>query len=231
MKAEPIAIEQPRVTRLLFADTRFGWLWLPLRLYLGWVWLKAGWPKLFDSNWMGSGEALLNFWERALKTSPKPVIAFDWYRDFIQFLVNSEAHTWFSKLIIFGELAVGVALVLGAFTGVAGFFGALMNWNYIMAGSASTNGMLFAIAVWLVLAWRNAGWIGVDRWLLPTIVAPSKSTRPDQGKLQQELYGAPVFLGYAANAAKNTNDKPKPARRDLMDQERAEQGYEGSQAR
>jgi len=30
-----------------------------------------------------------------------------------------------------------------------------------MAGSASTNGMLFAIATWLVLAWRNAGWIGL----------------------------------------------------------------------
>jgi thiosulfate dehydrogenase (quinone) large subunit len=35
-----------------------------------------------------------------------------------------------------------------------------MNWSFIMAGSASTNGMLFAIATWLVLAWRNAGWIG-----------------------------------------------------------------------
>ncbi len=41
-----------------------------------------------------------------------------------------------------------------------------------MAGSASTNGMLFAIATWLVLAWRNAGWIGLDRWLLPALGTP-----------------------------------------------------------
>jgi len=43
-----------------------------------------------------------------------------------------------------------------------------------MAGSASTNGMLFAIATWLVLAWRNAGWIGLDRWLLPLVGTPWK---------------------------------------------------------
>ena len=45
-----------------------------------------------------------------------------------------------------------------------------------MAGSASTNGMLFAIATWLVLAWRNAGWIGLNRWLLPLVGAPWKAT-------------------------------------------------------
>jgi thiosulfate dehydrogenase (quinone) large subunit len=106
--------------------------------------------------------------------TPKPAIAFDWYRSFIEFLVSVEAHTWFSKIIIFGELLVAIGLILGAFTGLAAFFGGLMNWSFIMAGSASTNGMLFAIATWLVLAWRNAGWIGLDRWLLPAIGTPWK---------------------------------------------------------
>jgi thiosulfate dehydrogenase (quinone) large subunit len=58
---------------------------------------------------MDTGEVLLNFWQRGLKMTPKPVIAFDWYRAFIEFLVNSEAHIWFSKIIIFGELAVALA--------------------------------------------------------------------------------------------------------------------------
>lgn len=31
--------------------------------------------------------------------TPKPVIAFDWYRSFIEFLVNSDAHTWLSKVM------------------------------------------------------------------------------------------------------------------------------------
>jgi hypothetical protein len=35
-----------------------------------------------------------------------------------------------------------------------------MNWNFVMAGTASRNGLLFAIATWLVLAWKMAGGIG-----------------------------------------------------------------------
>ena len=103
---ERVVIEEPRLARLIFADTRFGWLWLPLRLYLGWAWLEAGWHKFVDPKWMGTGEALLDYWQRGLKMAPKPAIAFDWYRSFIEFLVNAEAHTWFSKIIIFGELLV-----------------------------------------------------------------------------------------------------------------------------
>jgi thiosulfate dehydrogenase (quinone) large subunit len=172
-----INIEEPRFARLVFGDPRFGWLWLPLRLYLGWSWWEAGWHKFVDPKWMGTGEALLEFWTRGLKMTPKPVIAFDWYRSFIEFLANSGAHTWFSKLIVFGELAVALGLILGAFTGLAAFFGGLMNWSFIMAGSASTNGLLFAIATWLALAWRNAGWIGLDRWLLPAVGTPWKAGR------------------------------------------------------
>jgi thiosulfate dehydrogenase [quinone] large subunit len=82
---------------------------------------------------MDNGQALLEYWQRGLKTAPKPVISYDWYRSFIEFLVNSEAHTWFSKIIIFGELAIAIALILGAFTGLAAFFGGLMNWSFIMA--------------------------------------------------------------------------------------------------
>ena len=172
-----VIIEEPAIARLMFGDSRFGWLWLPLRLYLGWAWWEAGWHKFMDPKWIGTGDALLEFWNRGLKMTPKPVIAVDWDRSFIEFLANSGSHPWFAKLIIFGELAIALGLILGAFTGLAAFFGGLMNWSFIMAGSASTNGLLFAIATWLVLAWRNAGWIGLDRWLLPAIGTPWKRGR------------------------------------------------------
>jgi thiosulfate dehydrogenase [quinone] large subunit len=174
---DAVMMEEPRIARLLFADSRFAWLWLPLRLYLGWTWWDAGWHKFVDPKWIDGGQALLEFWQRGIKMTPKPVIAFDWYRWFIEFLVNSDAQTWLSKVIIFGELAIALGLILGAFTGFAAFFGGMMNWNFIMAGSASTNGLLFAIATWLVLAWRNAGWIGLDRWLLPLVGTPWKNHR------------------------------------------------------
>jgi thiosulfate dehydrogenase (quinone) large subunit len=28
------------------------------------------------------------------------------------------------------------------------------------------------IATWLVLAWKTAGWIGFDRWILPALGTP-----------------------------------------------------------
>ena len=71
-----------------------------------------------------------------------------------------------------GETLIGVCLVLGAFTGIAAFFGGLLNWNFVMAGTASSNALLFAIATWLVLAWKVAGWWGLDRWLLRWLGTP-----------------------------------------------------------
>jgi thiosulfate dehydrogenase [quinone] large subunit len=174
---EPVIFEEPPLARFLFGDTRLAWLWLPLRLFLGWEWLEAGLHKYHDPGWYETGSALQKFWERALQMSPKPVIAVDWYRSFIQYLLDSGAYTWFSKVVVLSELVIGVALVLGAFTAVAAFFGGFMNWNFIMAGSASTNGLLFAVATWLVLAWRTAGWIGLDRWLLPAVGTPWKPGR------------------------------------------------------
>ncbi|MCA9964172.1 MAG: hypothetical protein KC423_08015, partial [Anaerolineales bacterium] len=101
-----------------------------------------------------------------------PPIAFDWYRSFLTYMLNAEAYTWFAKLIAYGEVLIGIALILGLFTGIAAFFSGFMNWNFIMAGSASTNGMLFFIAVLLILAWKTAGYIGVDYYLLPYLGTP-----------------------------------------------------------
>ncbi len=44
-----------------------------------------------------------------------------------------------------------------------------MNFNFLLAGTASTNPVLFGLGVFLVLAWKVAGWWGLDRWLLPAL--------------------------------------------------------------
>ena len=80
--------------------------------------------------------------------------------------------TWFAWLITLGELAVGLGLLLGALTGLAAFFGALMNMSFLLAGSASTNPIMFTFAVGLILAWKVAGYYGVDRYLLPMLGVP-----------------------------------------------------------
>jgi thiosulfate dehydrogenase [quinone] large subunit len=41
-----------------------------------------------------------------------------------------------------------------------------------MAGTASTNMLLFGVTVPLILAWKVAGWYGLDRWALRWIGTP-----------------------------------------------------------
>jgi thiosulfate dehydrogenase [quinone] large subunit len=171
-RKEAVVLEDPPIARALLGDTRLAWIWLPLRLYLGYSWISSGWSKFQNPGWLSTGEALKAFWENAVRVDPRPVIALDWYRGFIQFMLDTQAYTWFSKVVLFGELTIGILLILGAFTGVAAFFGGFLNWNFVMAGTASSNALLFAIATWLVLAWKTAGWIGLDRYLLPMLGTP-----------------------------------------------------------
>jgi thiosulfate dehydrogenase [quinone] large subunit len=47
-----------------------------------------------------------------------------------------------------------------------------MNLSYMLARSASTNPVLATLAILLILAWRNAGYLGPDRYLLPALGTP-----------------------------------------------------------
>jgi thiosulfate dehydrogenase [quinone] large subunit len=165
-----ITLHNPPFVHTLFSTTKFAWLWAIIRLYVGYEWIAAGVRKVQDPAWMNGGEALKGFWTKALAVEQsQPKIAYDWYRDFINYMLTNGWYTWFAKLVAFGELLVGVALVVGAFVGIAAFFSAFMNWNYVMAGSASTNAMLLTLAILLIIAWKVAGWYGLDRYLLRSI--------------------------------------------------------------
>lgn len=168
----------------LFNSPRAGLIWLVPRLWLGYRWIDAALHKVNNPAWVDGGQALKGFWMNAiaLPEAGRPPIAFDWYRSFIQTLLEAEAYTWFGKLVAYGELLVGVALVLGAFTGIAAFFGALMNWNFMMAGSASTNPVLFVIAIGLILAWKVAGYYGADYFLLRWLGTPWRTSVRSQQK-------------------------------------------------
>ncbi|MBI3980289.1 MAG: DoxX family membrane protein [Chloroflexi bacterium] len=168
-------IRQPRWAQYLFDNPASAWIWLLLRVWLGWSWLEAGWHKVTDPAWMSTGEAIKNFWVRAaaVPAAPaRPPITYDWYRGFLQFLLDSGAHPWFGPLIALGEFLVGLGLILGVLVGFASFFGAFMNMNFMLAGTASTNPVLFLVAMLLVLAWKVAGYYGLDRWILPALGTP-----------------------------------------------------------
>ena len=165
----------PPFAQSLFNSPKWAWLWVIARLYVGYSWLTSGIGKLSNPAWTQTGEALKGFWERAVAipdAPARPLIAFDWYRGFLQSMIDAGAYTWFSKVVYIGEILIGVALILGLFTGIAAFFGGFMNWNFMMAGSASTNPVLFTLSILLVLAWKTAGWWGLDRFVLPALGTP-----------------------------------------------------------
>ena len=160
----------------MFADTRLALVWLVIRLYVGVEWLLAGWGKLTDPSgaWVGgkAGAAISGFVQGALaKTSGEHPDVSGWYAGFLKNTVLPNAAA-FSYVVTFGEILVGLGLIVGLFTGIAAFFGGFMNASYLMAGTVSTNPVLFILATWIVLAWRVAGYWGLDRWAMPLLGVP-----------------------------------------------------------
>ncbi|HEY7418879.1 MAG TPA: DoxX family protein, partial [Ktedonobacteraceae bacterium] len=118
------------------------------------------------------GAAILGFAQGAVAkaTGAHPSVQ-DWYASFLKTFVIPHPAIW-SYLITFGEVAVGLGLIVGALTGIAAVFGMVMNLNYLLAGTVSTNPILGFLAIFLILAWRVAGYYGVDRYLLPLLGTP-----------------------------------------------------------
>jgi thiosulfate dehydrogenase [quinone] large subunit len=175
---QPGELQEPPFARFLFADTRvMPWVWLVARLYLGYEWLSSGWEKLAGAGsaaWVGdkAGSAIVGFANGALsKTGGDHPDVTGWYATFLNDVVIPNAGL-FGRLVAAGETLVGIALIVGALTGIAAFFGILMNANYLLAGTVSTNPVLIILGTLVMLAWRNAGWLGLDRFLLPALGTP-----------------------------------------------------------
>ncbi len=170
-------IPEPNVTRFLFADKRMAPVWLIVRVYLGALWLLAGWGKLTDPAWLGSerGAAVTGFAQGAMaQTAGEHPQVTGWYAGFLENFVVPNA-ALFSFLVVFGEILIGLALILGLFTGIAAFFGGFMNASFIFAGTAGANPLMFILAIFLALAWRVAGYWGLDRWALKWLGVPGEA--------------------------------------------------------
>lgn len=151
-------------------DKNSAFFWLLVRVYVGYEWLIAGWDKFTaeGGTWVGAnaGAPIKGFLAGALAKAAAPGPHHDvsmWYAWLIQnvFLPNAVI---FSYLVTFGEILVGAALILGLFTRLAAFFGAFMNFNYLFAGTVSTNPWLLLLQIFILCGRKVAGWIGLDRF-------------------------------------------------------------------
>ncbi|MBU8909089.1 DoxX family protein, partial [Desertibacillus haloalkaliphilus] len=73
----------------------------------------------------------------------------------------------FSFMVAWGEVLVGLGLILGVFTSAAAFFGVVMNMSFLFAGTISSNPWMILISMFILAAGANAGRYGGDRWVLP----------------------------------------------------------------
>lgn len=154
----------------LFADKRLSWFWLIVRIYLGWQWLSAGYGKLINPVWIGdkAGVALTGFVNGALaKTVGEHPDVFTWYAWFLEKCVLPNATTW-SYFITYGEILVGLGLILGALTFLSAFFGFFMNLNFLLAGTVSANPQMLVLALLLMVAHKVSGYIGIDHYIEKT---------------------------------------------------------------
>jgi thiosulfate dehydrogenase (quinone) large subunit len=179
-------IGEPGVARFLFGSPYASPIWLLARIYLGYLWLHAGWEKITGTtggtwtwhwayttdSWLRSSAGLRGFAAFALTNTkgPNAPVNYGWYASFLRWLEHSGG--WLAPVIAIVEAAIGVALLVGLFTGIAAFFGALLTTAFGLAGIAGVNPIFLILEVLLVLAWRNAGWVGLDRFVLPKLGTP-----------------------------------------------------------
>src|ERR1700677_7343 len=82
----PLEIPEPKFSRFIFSDTRFAWVWLLLRLYVGYEWIMAGWGKVTRAGWVGAqaGTAIQGFLNGggAESTGAHPAVS-GWYAYFL----------------------------------------------------------------------------------------------------------------------------------------------------
>jgi len=165
---------EPRITQFLFASKSMAVVWTIVRIYLGWLWLSAGWGKVLNPNWVGAnaGTAVGGYLRGALgRAQGETPSVTGWYAWLIEYVFLPNA-VLMSYLVAFGEVLVGIALIVGFMVGLSAFLGGVMNTSFLLAGTLSTNPIMFILATWLVLAWRIAGYYGLDYWVLPKIGAP-----------------------------------------------------------
>ena len=133
------------------------------RIFVGYHFISAAIPKL--TGGFTNGRALS---AELLKSVVKDPIGL--HRAFIQGFVIPHAG-FFSHLVAYGEMAIGISLVVGCLVRVSSFFGAFHNLNILLAIAIPNGGAQVAlngvfIAAHITFLFSSAGLVlGLDAFL------------------------------------------------------------------
>lgn len=155
-----------------------GLVALALRLYFGWIFLSSGldkWKTGFNAAAVsGYLKGALGKTRGALLATKGPAAAAhpdvtDTWAWIIRHILLPNAEV-FAFLVKVGEVAIGIALILGLFTHLAAGLGMFMNFIYLLSGTASITGPM--ILAFLIIFWLGADSyiFGVDRFFMNKLV-------------------------------------------------------------
>ncbi len=149
-------------TQFLKENPYMKYLFTLIRVYLGWTWLTHGWEKISAGNFNATG-----FLSGALsQTSGQHPAVQSWWGFFIENVALPNVGL-FNILVPWGEVLVGLAILLGVFTTFATLMGMLMNFSYLFSGSTSVNPQMLLLEIFILIAGFNAAKIGLDYWIHP----------------------------------------------------------------
>lgn len=133
-----------------------------LRVYIGYQWMVSGYGKIAGGQFDATG-----YLQGAVAAAggENPAVQ-AWWGTFLETVALPNAEL-FTFVVMWGELLVGIALILGIFTNFSALMGITMNFAFLFSGTVSTNPQMVLITVFIIAAGANAGKYGLDRWVIP----------------------------------------------------------------
>lgn len=151
-RANPQAWEWLKQSRMMSVA------WLAMRVWLGAMWIEAGYEKLWGNESAGfmhnNGSGVAGF-------ATHGTAAYSWWGSFLHSFVVPNSG-WIGVLVSVAEFAIGLALVAGFFTRLAALGSLALLFTYVMSGTASVCAFYALFAIVILVMWRTASWIGVD---------------------------------------------------------------------
>src|SRR5580704_15283927 len=132
--------------------------WTAMRVWLGVMWIQAGWAKL----WGAENSAFLHHNGAGVAGfAAHGKAAYTWWGSFLHSFVVPNSG-WIGILVAVAEFAIGIALVAGIFTRVAAMGSLALLFTYVMSGTASVCAFYALFAIVILATWRTSSLFGVD---------------------------------------------------------------------
>lgn len=138
-----------------------------IRIILGYKWITSAWGKITTGGFDATGY-LTNVITNPVAKGDE--VLYPVYNAFIEHVALPMVDV-INVILPWGELLVGIGLITGILTLPAAFFGLLMNFMFMFAGTVSTNPLMILLGFIVMLAAGNAGKFGGDYFVNPWLKA------------------------------------------------------------